>query len=99
MFAAITTQFLGPTNFRGSRIKATCQAGSVTVSYDHRYNAYENHAIAARTLAEKMEWRGHYYGGALPNGRGYAFVCNTKGTSNFAIWKVDGKIVASQIKL
>lgn len=31
MKQAIVTKFLGPTNYRGSRVKATCQAGSVTI--------------------------------------------------------------------
>jgi hypothetical protein len=95
MFAAITTRFHGPTNSRGSRITATSQAGRLTLPYDHRYNADENHTLAARALAKKLEWRGHWYGGGLPNGRGYAFVCSTRGTSDFAIWEVDGTIVAS----
>ena len=29
---AIEMQYLGPTNFRGARIKATAQAGSITIS-------------------------------------------------------------------
>ena len=31
---AIETRYLGPTNTRGSRIKATAAAGSITIHYD-----------------------------------------------------------------
>lgn len=95
MYAAITTRYFGPTNTRGSRIKATCQAGSVTIPYDYSGNTDEVHTKAAKALAKKMEWRGHWYGGCLPDGRGYAFVCCTKGTSDFVIWEVEGVIKAS----
>ena len=35
---AIVTKFLGPTNFRGSRIKASASAGAITVDYPHAIN-------------------------------------------------------------
>ena len=35
---AIETKYFGPSNVKGSRIKATAQAGSVTVGYDHALN-------------------------------------------------------------
>lgn len=43
MFQAITTRFLGPTNFRGSRVKATADAGSVTLSWDYALGIDQNH--------------------------------------------------------
>jgi hypothetical protein len=77
MFQAIETKWLGPTNVRGSRVKATAEAGSITLSWDHSLNTDENHRKAAEALAAKFDWVGGYYGelagGALP-GRGYAFV-------------------------
>lgn len=51
---AIQTKFFGPTNTRGSRIKATCWLTSITVSYDHSANAEENHAAAIETLVSKL---------------------------------------------
>lgn len=33
--AIIKTKFIGPTNYRGARIKATCQAGSITIPYSY----------------------------------------------------------------
>jgi hypothetical protein len=42
MRQAIVTKFLGPTDHRGSRIKATAEAGSITVSWDHGLGVEEN---------------------------------------------------------
>jgi hypothetical protein len=70
---AIQTKWLGPTNTRGSRVKAWCQAKSITLSWDHALNADRNHAVAAQTLARKLGWNGVWSGGALPDS-GYAFV-------------------------
>lgn len=74
MFQAITTKFLGPTNHRGSRIKAYAQAGSITVPYDYALNSDDNHKAAAFALAQEWGWAGHWLGGSLPSGTGYAFV-------------------------
>lgn len=74
MRQAIETRYFGPTNFRGSRVKATAQAGSVTLSWDDALSVDENHVAAARALASKYGWSGRYAGGALVNGRGYVFV-------------------------
>lgn len=51
---AITTKFLGPTNTRGSRIKATCWLTSVTVSWDHSLNVEDNHRNAINELIIKL---------------------------------------------
>ena len=72
---AIVTKFIGPTNFRGSRVKATAAAGTVTVSWDHSLNPEQNHSLAAETLATKYNWQGSWYGGGLPNDSSYCFVC------------------------
>lgn len=60
---AITTKYLPPTNHRGSRIKATCAAGSVTVPWSHELNVEENHTEAAGALAIRLGWRGEWLGG------------------------------------
>lgn len=72
---AITTKFLGPTDTRGSRVKATAGAGSITVGWDYALNSRENHAAAAQALARKMEWTGAWVSGGLPDGKGDVFVC------------------------
>lgn len=53
---AIQTKYFGPTNARGSRIKATAPAGSMTVPYDHALNIDQNHKAAATALANKFGW-------------------------------------------
>jgi hypothetical protein len=73
MYQAIQTKFHGPTNFRGARVKATADAGSVTVSWDYGLGIYENHKAAAVALANKYGWNTNMLGGSLP-GKGYAFI-------------------------
>ena len=72
---AIQTRYFGPTNYRGSRIKATAAAGSVTISYPHELSGQACHRKAAQALAEKFGWKGELLGGQLANGD-YAFVFN-----------------------
>ena len=78
MFQAIVTKYLGRTN----RVKATAQAGSITLSWDHSLSSDINHRQAAEALAAKFDWDGEYYGklhgGGLPNHAGYAFVFENK---------------------
>lgn len=72
---AITTKYFGPTNVRGSRIKATAEAGSIIVQYDDRLNSSQNHCAAAKAFANKMGWNyGTWYMGGLHNGD-RVFVC------------------------
>lgn len=72
---AIRTVFLGPTNSRGARVKATCAAGSVTVPYEYEGNPHE---VAAQALLEKMGWDGDMVGGCLPDGS-HCFVFTRRG--------------------
>lgn len=72
---AIITKYLGPTNHRGSRIKATAYAGSVTVPFDYSLDTVERHRAAAMALAAKYGWReGAWTYGEMPDGSGFAFV-------------------------
>ena len=78
-YQAIVTKWLGPTNVRGSRVKATASAGSVTVPWDHKLGIEDNHRAAAYALRDKFGWNDPYYGklhmGGLPEGMGgYVFV-------------------------
>lgn len=74
---AIITKYLSPTNSRGSRIKATCYAGSITIDYPHELSGQTCHRKAAEALVAKLEWNyaayGLLLGGQLPTGD-YAFV-------------------------
>jgi len=74
---AVTTKYLGPTNTRGSRVKATCQAGSVTIGWDDALNSDQNHNAAALTLIEKWGWCGKWLEGQLTDGS-HVYVCVTR---------------------
>ena len=75
----IITKYLGPTNHRGSRIKARQSASyagppqSVTIDGDYSLHVEQNHRAAAMAFAAKMNWFGDWVGG--DNGdTGYVFV-------------------------
>lgn len=74
---SIVTKFLGPTNTRGARIKATSESGeSLTISYDYSARSADLHASAAEKLARKLAWGGKWIGGGIKGG--YVFVCANK---------------------
>lgn len=74
---AIITRFIPCTNYRQSRVKAVCEAGSLTLGWDHALNVEENHQAAAQALQIKLGWVGGNYGtlvgGGMPKG-GYCWV-------------------------
>lgn len=73
---AIVTKYHGPGNVRGSRVKATAAAGSVTLSWDCAKNSEDNHVAAAKALADKFGWGGYWFGGGMPRGHGgNVYVC------------------------
>ena len=83
MAQAIVTKYIGASNTRGSRVKATAWAGSVTIPYDTQLSsaeahakAAEAHAKAAKALASKCGWHGHFIGAGMPDGKGFVFVNN-----------------------
>lgn len=82
---AIETRYLGPTNFRGSRIKAICDAKTITVDYDHAAPNLESaHDVAARALILQLGWndgRGRWIRGCTSKSRGYVYVLDTKSHS------------------
>jgi hypothetical protein len=51
---AILTRYLPATNVRGSRIKASCDRGSITISYPHEFSGDECHREAVRQLVAKF---------------------------------------------
>lgn len=71
---AITTKYLGPTNYNGSRIKAKCYGGSITIPLDYSLDTDQAHAKAAKALAEKMGWGGHWFEGGTADGTGNVYV-------------------------
>lgn len=69
---AIVTKRLPTTNFRGSRIKASCASGSVTIPYPHELSGQAVHRAAADALVAKFFPAlvgAPLLGGALPDGR------------------------------
>lgn len=54
MAQAITTKFIGPTNTKGSRIKASCWRASITISWDYALNSDANHKAAINALVNKL---------------------------------------------
>jgi hypothetical protein len=51
----ITTRYIGPTDHKPSRVKATAGSGrTITLAWDHALNETENHAAAAAALAGKL---------------------------------------------
>lgn len=76
---AIICKYFGPTNVKGSRIKAQCEAGSLTIDYPHELSGQAVYRKAAETLVSKLGWTNQNYGellgGQLPSGD-YVFVFN-----------------------
>jgi len=71
----IITKYLGPTNNRGSRIKASCYNGSITVPYCSRVDGLRCHFLAVEALVKKLniketEWHANFDG---INNAGYIF--------------------------
>ena len=65
---AITTKFHGPTNRMGARVKAYCERGSITVSWDYAIGIEDNHRAACSALLEKFAMEDcERYSGTLPS--------------------------------
>ncbi len=59
----IVTKYLGPTNHRGTRVKASCKRDSDTnwteiVSWDYQLDAPENHFKVAQALVDSWPFEG-----------------------------------------
>ena len=70
----IITTCLGPTDTKGSRIKATDGDGnSITLPWRHNLSDDKNHQAACIALCEKTGWNGRLQGGTIvKNGRNIA---------------------------
>ena len=75
------TKYLPATNTRGSRIKAICERGSITISYPQELSGYACHVAAVDALVarfakedaakygtERNPWSKPRVYGTLPNG-------------------------------
>jgi len=77
MSQAIVTKFLSPTNTKGTRIKATCAAGSLTLNWEYEESSEENHRLAAQKLRDRLGWSGSLISGCLPDGNYCHCLCST----------------------
>jgi hypothetical protein len=83
---AIQTKYIGPSNVKGSRVKAKAQAGSITLHWDDSLNSDANHTAAALALAKKLGWTyGTWHGGGMPDGSGCVFVCADRPDMSFRL--------------
>jgi len=90
---AIVTKYLGPTNRRGPRVKATAQAGSLTFDRYRVKNRDANRDAAASTLCVKLGWFGGWYRGQLPDGNN-VYVCHDRLADDLAFFIVEkGKAI------
>ena len=65
---AITVKFLGPTDTRGARLKASAQAGSITIPFEYGMPRELRNSDAAMRLCAKLGWSGELVEGGLPDG-------------------------------
>lgn len=72
---AIVTKYIGPSNHRGSRVKAFADAGEFTMPWDHELGVEANHQKAMVFLCGRLNWDcRNYVQGSLPGDTGYVFV-------------------------
>lgn len=79
----VITKYIGPTNRRPSRVKATCWRKCATVSWDDRYGSEENHKAACEALIKELEADSDYEWsilahGSMPDDSGRAFIIEAK---------------------
>ena len=67
MAQAIVTKYHGPTNTRGSRISARCNARRIYVAWDYELDVDANHWAAAMRPVRIMGWGGEWVCGSLPD--------------------------------
>ena len=58
---AIRTHYIGPSNTKGSRIQAKCEARTIYVSYDHALDIDGNHKAAMLQLVKALGWDTDHY--------------------------------------
>lgn len=76
---AIITRYIGPTDTKGSRVRATSASGlTLTLGWDSALGSEENHRAAALALANKHNWlnRPNTYlvSGGLKTGNAYVII-------------------------
>jgi hypothetical protein len=54
---SIRTRYFGPSNVKGSRIQAKCEAKTIYMGYDPALDVSENHRAACRALLLAIGWK------------------------------------------
>lgn len=70
----VETRFVPAGVHKGSRIRAKCSAGQVTIPYPYELDVYGGHRLAVQALAEKLGFKGEIHMGSHPDGSGYVAV-------------------------
>ena len=79
IYKAITVKYLGPTNSRGARVKASAGGtGNVTLPFRHEWSMEQNVAAAVDELLLHLGWGNPYALGVLPDGGTYVAVLSDK---------------------
>ena len=69
----INVKYLPATNTKGTRIKASCEGGSITISRDYGSNIEQDYMEAAKQLKSKLFWTGTMVGGHTKDGMVFVF--------------------------
>jgi len=76
VYQAIETHYVGPTNYRASRVIATTASGLRRVhQWDYSLNVEANHHAAAEALRAQLDWPALKAGGSTR--RGFAWCTST----------------------
>lgn len=72
---AVFTKFLGPTTYRGARIRVTTGGGiTKIIPCDDRKGHLENHRLAVLKVLKELDWTGKWVAGDLKTGFAYVRV-------------------------
>lgn len=67
---AIASKYHGPTDTRGSCVRATANGHMATVAYASELDSEANHRAACKLLCDKLGWDAdRFFGGAMDDGR------------------------------
>jgi hypothetical protein len=67
---AITSRYHGPTDTRGSKVRATANGHTATVPYASELDREANHRAAVVALCAKLGWDAdRFFGGSMADGR------------------------------
>ena len=90
IYKAITVKYLGPTNSRGARVKASAGGtGNVTLPFRHEWSMEQNVAAAVDELLLRYEWDNPYVLGALADGT-YVAVLSDKPSTYLSTYAEEG---------